>query len=353
MCSWRTRRTSSNFAVSGTATTFVRGTMISRTVLSPNSSTLWRSRLSSPWISSFVRAQIDDALHLLFRKRRGPSRGCRAAAACRSRTGRTRRRPARARASSRPWERRRHGRSRPARRRRSPSGVISPKTKRATVEKTTATAAPRVAPSQAVANSVAMPKPSLLKRFWPIRIVARRRDVCDLRFRMSAALRSPFSRIRCRSMARKRHECGLGGGEESGEPERKEQKKEEQPNFRAHAPPPLFRRRPSRADGQPRVRPADGVGEPAVARVGRPAEEPGGRSRLRRRPRRSRRCAALRGVRRGSRPWPRTFVATPPSRSPATRRASEPGSVSGEEGPCVPGADLLTHVAAEHVLADL
>ena len=44
-------RTSAKVAVSGRATILVRGTMMSRTVLSPNSSTLWSSRFSSRWIT--------------------------------------------------------------------------------------------------------------------------------------------------------------------------------------------------------------------------------------------------------------------------------------------------------------
>ena len=43
--------TSSKLAVSGIATIFVRGTMMSRTVLSPNSMTLWRSCRSSRWMT--------------------------------------------------------------------------------------------------------------------------------------------------------------------------------------------------------------------------------------------------------------------------------------------------------------
>ena len=38
------------------------------------------------------------------------------------------------------------------------------------------------------------------KRFWPIRIVASRREVCAFRFRMMAPRRSPLSRMPCRSM---------------------------------------------------------------------------------------------------------------------------------------------------------
>src|SRR5687767_15841899 len=65
-------------------------------------------------------------------------------------------------------------------------GAISLNTKRATVEKRTAAGTPYASPSHAVASSVASADAALLKRFWPIRIVARSLEVCAFRSRMIA-----------------------------------------------------------------------------------------------------------------------------------------------------------------------
>jgi hypothetical protein len=79
-------------------------------------------------------------------------------------------------------------------------GIISAKTKRVRVEKTTAARTPYFWPSHFSATVVAEAEAALRNRFWPMRMTASSRGVFERRLRISAPRRSPFSRIACRSM---------------------------------------------------------------------------------------------------------------------------------------------------------
>src|SRR5262249_37355692 len=68
------------------------------------------------------------------------------------------------------------------------------------VVKRTEIRTPYFAPNQPAASVVAEAEAADRNRFWPIRITASRRGVCDFSWRMSAPRRSPFSRIRWRSI---------------------------------------------------------------------------------------------------------------------------------------------------------
>ena len=200
MCSCRTSLTSSKLAVSGSATTFVRGTMMSRTVLSPNSRTLWRSFLSSPWMTPSSAPRL-KRLFISSSVRVGVFSG----------TPKSRSMPVEIRtrtlttgesslivhaigtATAREIE---TGEAAAI-----AFGVISAKTKSVSVEKRIAAGTPYVSPSHAVASAVASDDAAVMKRFCPIRIVASSRE----RMRSSdprahAARRSPFSRSLWRSI---------------------------------------------------------------------------------------------------------------------------------------------------------
>ncbi len=79
-------------------------------------------------------------------------------------------------------------------------GISSAKMKSVSVETRTATKNPERSPKKRVARFVADAEAALMKRFWAIRITARSFAVCALKLRINIPRRSPFSRMPCRSI---------------------------------------------------------------------------------------------------------------------------------------------------------
>ena len=250
---------------------------------------------------------------------------------------------------------RRRARSRRARRRRSPWASSRRRRRGPRSKRRSRAGTPYFSPIQFVASAVASAEAELTKRFWPIRIVASRRGVWDLRARMSV----PFG-PRSRACAAGRCARARRG------PSRRRRRT---PKARATAEAARGRGRIARPWGSFREgaslqrRPASRASAHAAASA-RPGSAADARGALEGRPQRRRRGTTGGGGRVSLQPAPARAVegglseAAPPCARPdarATPRASAARRRrDGRRVPRlrVPRAGLLADVAAEDAIAE-
>ena len=334
------------------------GTMMSRTVLSPNSTTLWRRRVSSRWMTPSSAPRLKTLLSSSSVRPGAGERECRRGAAAGWSAGRRPRRPGTSTfiiQASGHGDRARDG---DGRRRADRLGRhLGEDEEGDRREERRRAITPYRAPNHPVASVVAEAEAAERKRFWPIRMTASSRDVWAFRFRMIAPRRSPRSRIAA-------GRCGRGRPAPSPSRRRSAEKTSERTKASTYrtvcgdpwslpfdsADARVYRGRPL----EPVEGPAGRVREARLRRAAalaapagtpRPRWPPAERAAFRWRPRRAARLTAVVPKRRLQAPLP---IARISARAGA---AAARGPRAGVERR-VPGADLLADVAAEDVVAE-